>query len=1161
MAKHNRCPHCDADLPPDAPRGVCPRCLLQAGLPEDANATLDKPPVIEGPGTRIGRYELLELIGEGGMGLVYLAEQREPVKRRVALKIIKPGMDSKQVIARFEAERQTLAVLDHPNIAQVFDAGATETGRPYFVMEHVRGLSITKYCDGRKSSIEERLGLFKQVCEGVHHAHQKGIIHRDIKPSNILVSVHGDRAVPKIIDFGIAKAITQPLTDKTVFTYQGQLLGTPEYMSPEQVDLATQDIDTRSDIYSLGVLLYELLAGVLPFDRESFKRLGFAEIQRTIQEEEPSTPSTKLTSLGEKAKVIAERRRTQFLTLARCLHRELEWIPMKAIRKDRARRYRSASELADDIQNYLNGAPLIAGPESSAYRVRKFVRKHAGSVATVALVTLAIVLGLVASVVMGCRAEQARQKEVSARKHVEQALARAERAEELAQQERELTEEQRTLAEQRAEDYRRLLYFNRIALAQFAYRDNDIARVHELLEACPEDLRSWEWNRLNHISDQSHMTLRGQSSYVWSVAFSPNGQRIASSGEDNTIKVWDAATGMEVMTISGHRSPIRSVVFSPDGKEIVSGSSDKAIKVWDGATGDERMTLHGHENVVESVSFSPAGRRIFSRSRNSIKVWDAATGHELTTFHGHVDGIFSMALSPDGERIVSDGWDGAVKVWDAVTGDELKTLNGHEGNVYSVAFSPDGKRIVSGSHDKTVRVWDAVTGAEMMTLRGHEGYVHCVALSPDGKQIISGSMDNTARVWDATTGVEVMTLRGHSDRIQSVAFSVDGRRIISASFDGTVKLWDATIDREVTTLHADKHVCSVAVSPDGRWIGSVGKTVRLWDVASAAEVMTLGGRNNSSDSLWMPVASIAVSPDAKHIISSSWDNNIKVWDVKTGDELMTLCGHQDKVCSLAVALDGGHIASGSFDNTVRVWDAANGDEVMTLRGHNDYVHAVAFSPDGQRIVSGSQDKAVRVWDMETGEELMILYGHAAGVSSVAFSPTGEHFVSGSGDKMIKMWDVNTGTELMTLRGHQDGVTCVAFSPDGRRIASGSFYAGEIKIWDAQTGVEVMNLSGNDPWLKSIRFSPDGDYLVSCGMNQPIRLWESNDPSGGYAPRRTAETARRAVDELYKEQSLYSKVIDKLKSDRSLDEPVHKVALQIANARLWEDKEKPEKGKE
>ncbi|MHC4146422.1 MAG: serine/threonine protein kinase, partial [Planctomycetota bacterium] len=331
---------------------------------------------MEKPGGRIGRYELLSVLGEGGMGIVYLAEQKHHIRRQVALKVIKPGMDSKRVIARFEAERQALALLDHPNIAHVHDAGTTEAGRPYFVMEFVKGLSITEHCDRHKLTVEDRLSLFRQVCLAVHHAHQKGIIHRDIKPSNILVSLQDDQVVPKIIDFGVAKALSQPLTERTLLTEQGQLFGTPEYMSPEQADMANEDIDTRSDIYSLGVLLYVLLTGALPFDSKILREGGVEHIRHVIRETDPKTPSTRLTSLGEEAKKVAESRRTEIATLAKKLHKELEWIPLKAMRKERAERYRSASEFADDIENYLNGAPLIAGSLSTVYRLKKLVRRN-----------------------------------------------------------------------------------------------------------------------------------------------------------------------------------------------------------------------------------------------------------------------------------------------------------------------------------------------------------------------------------------------------------------------------------------------------------------------------------------------------------------------------------------------------------------------------------------------------------------------------------------------------------------------------------------------------------------------------------------------------------------------------------------------------------------
>jgi WD40 repeat protein/serine/threonine protein kinase len=1057
----------------------------------DPDMTVLVTPLTEKPGTVIGRYKLLEKIGEGGMAVVYMAEQNEPIRRKVALKIIKLGLDTKEVIARFEVERQALAMMDHPNIAKVLDAGATQTGRPYFVMELVRGIAITEYCDKNRLSTADRLQLFIQVCRAVQHAHQKGIIHRDVKPSNVLVTVRDGSPVPKVIDFGIAKATNQRLTQKTVFTRFAQMIGTPAYMSPEQAEMSELDVDTRTDVYSLGVLLYELLTGSTPFDPDQLCKAGYGEIQRIIRETQPPKPSTRLTTLGQTLTDVAKHRSATPDVLRKAVRGDLDWIVMKSLEKDRTLRYNAALELSADIQRHLNNEPVQAGAPSLSYKTVKFIRRHRVGATVASLVVAALVVGFSVATLGLLEALEQRQIADSERDSAKEAL------------EREATAHRQT---------ERTLYFNSINLAEKYYLEGKVGRARSLLAAGPEELRGWEWYYLWRNLDQARMTLRGHGDMVLSVAFSPDGKRIASGSRDNTVKIWDTEKGGEPLrTLVGHNGGVPSVAFSPDGKRIVSGSWDETLKIWDVETGREVRTLRGHKAEVTSVAFSPDGKRIVSGSAQrdrTVKIWDAETGNEVMTLSGHRGAVHSVAYSPDGRRIASVSVDqrvavlmdgrrivspddkGTLKVWDAESGIEVITQQQHEG-VTSVAFSPDGGRIVSGGgqKDKTIKIWDAASGRTVMNLRGHEGSVQSVAYSPDGTRIVSCSSDNTLRVWDVESGDEMATLHGHEEDVRSVAYSPDGRQIVSCSFDNTLKLWDAENSGQVRTLRGHKaEVTSVAFKPDGRHIVSSGGqgdgTIKVWDAKTGIEVMTLSGHKGPG-----PVNSVAYSPDGGLIVSCSFDRTIKVWDAESGIEVMTLQGHESTVESAAFSPDGRRIVSCGFDNTVRVWDAESGIEVMALRGQEKYVRSAAYSPDGRRIVSSS-DNGIKVWDAESGAEVMTLRGREKFVPSAAYSPDGRRIVSCSGNT-LKLWDAESGSELMTLHGHEEYVRSAAYSPDGRRIVSCG-RDGTLKVWDAESGIEVMTLRGHAEDFESAAFGPDGRRIVSGTSDGTIKIWGMAD---------------------------------------------------------------------
>ena len=1009
------------------------------------------------------------------MGVVYKARQCS-LKRLVALKMIRDAsLAGAQLLSRFQAEAQALASLQHPNIVQVFEVG-TAAGMPFFSLEYVDGGSLEGKLDRTPQPPRWCAETLEVLARAVAAAHDHKIIHRDLKPANILVSKDGTL---KITDFGLAKQ----LDNDTEQTRAGVVMGTPNYMAPEQAAGAVERIGPLSDVYALGVILYETLTGRLPLVGPTL-----AETLLLVQQNDPLQPRKVQPSVP----------------------RDLDTICMKCLHKDPARRYASAQELADDLRRFLAGQPVLARPVSRLERGWRWVKKEpklAAALGVAVLLLVALTVGL--TVVAAEREASATQTRLKQEAEAARDDARGQAV--LAEAARHRADEAARKEEQQRRRADGLVYAGQIALAQEAWKSGDVRLAYEFLDACRWDHRGWEHNYLYTLFNKNQRTLRGHTAPVTSVAFDREGTRILSGADEQTVKLWDARTGQVLRTLFlGHSATVSSVAFSPDSKRILAGSKKKdlhgnflpgEVKVWDAQTGATLLTLKGHTAPVHTVAVSPDGKRIVTGSADhTARLWDADTGQHVLTLKGHGGTVNCVVMTNDGGRIVSASADRTVKVWIATTGEELFTCTGHASSVTCAALSPDGKRIVSGSADRTLKIWDTRTGQEMLAFQGHASPIGCADFSPDGKQIVSGGADQMLKVWDAATGQLINTHKGHTGPITGAGFDPDGQRLLSGSADQTIKLWDTKTERDAFFLTGYQHtVSSLAFSPDGKRLASGSRNsqtaesspgeVKVWDTRTSQEQFTLRGHTDG-------ITALAFSFNGERLVSGSKDRTLRTWDTSTGQGLLTLEGHLNVITSVAFSPDGKRIvsvSSGAFRNgkslpgEVKLWDSQSGRELLTLPGNLSSVTSVAFSTDGKQLVGGAGEEVI-VWDAETGRKMLDLKGHTILVTSAAFRSDGKRIVSGAADYTVKVWDTQTGQNVLTLKGHTTPVTTAAFSPDGKRIVSGSvgdfrngrFLPSEVKLWDAQSGQEVLSFLNCPASIGSVVFGIDGKTLWGAG---------------------------------------------------------------------------------
>jgi WD40 repeat protein len=1112
MSAFKHCANCGSGLSGDSPEGLCPKCLLAAGAAllnqlgsaapfEDATHLTTPASPLTGTKLRyFGDYELLEEIARGGMGIVFKARQVN-LNRTVALKLINSGaLASADLIKRFKAEAEAAAALNHPNIVPIYEIGEVQ-GQHYFSMALIDGPNLHEYQHLHPFEPREAAELIATIARAVHHAHQRGVLHRDIKPGNLLIDENG---TPHLTDFGVAKLIHA----ETNLTHTQAILGTPAYMAPEQAAGDTKNVTTAVDIYGLGAVFYQLLAGVPPFAGNTA-----VEIIRHVLETDPRAPSIHNPGVD----------------------RDLETVCLKCLEKTPQRRYASADSFANDLERWVRGEPIQARACGVGKRTIKWAKRRPATAALVGVSGLAIIFLLVGLFVSNRlivrqqeKTQRANAQLIEERNATQQALQSESKA--LADLTKAHEDLQATVQREQ-----KLVYIRDIALVYREFLANNLPRANQILEQCNPELRGWEWRYLTRLCKHpGSLTFPGHLGSGSTVAYTSEGIPVSWYFAGGKIKLLNAITGEQLFQVplksrsSGYSFKLSATSLAYFHNPTPTQSSESELFISDLKDGHEiyHLTLPPRHQI-EAVAFTPDGRKIaaaislFERESSSnetsnwtttggeVRSWDLATGHLDTLFQETA--VDSLLFSHNGELVVI-GEANSSRVSKMATQEQIFSIRGSAANS---VFSPDDRHLaVPGDFEKGVRIIDLTSGQESRAFFGHTSSGFALAYSPDGKLFAAGSKDGSVRVWDATTQEQVRLYRNPWS-VEALAFSPDSRKLVAGNAGNTLQpgectVWDLASAQELTILKGQANevwsqVWTVAFSPSSKLLAATGDDGRvvIWNVNHRKSVLTLEASIRSETSRRNTIYGAAFSPDGQIIASPSYDTQsrgcfaVRLWSAETGKPIRDLLGHTNVVLTLAFSPDGRRLASSSYGSKIKVWDVRTGLEVITLTKQGPFT-TVVFSPDGARLAAATVGGTIFVWDARDGREILILK-HEGRVCCIAFSPDGI-LVASSGSKGVKLWDAASGRELKVLNGLDGEVRCVAFSPDGLRLATTTAPTGmslasdrsvkeSIKIWDVATGLEILTLDGGS---NGVAFSSDNSFLASGSRDGSVRVWDGRE---------------------------------------------------------------------